>query len=407
MKLLHTSDWHLGKSLGSISRHPEQVAVLDEICQIADSEKVDVILMAGDLFDTFNPPVESVELFYRTLKRLANDGKRVVIAIAGNHDSPERIESPDPLARECGIIFLGYPKTKLQTFRLPSGLDVTKSEEGFVEIMLPGQESPLRVIATPYANERRLRTYLGSEDPEAELRKILEKRWKELADKYCDSKGVNILVAHLFVTPKSGERFVEPDDEKPILDVGGAQAVYTENLPAGVQYVALGHLHRRIPMSANGTPVIYGGSPISYSLSEAEQNKSITIVDLEPGKPAQCKQIALTSGRMVVRKTFGSVLEAVTWLELNPRTLVELTIESDTYLTADERKLITSAHDGIVDIIPIVKNADAGIALPISPASLSKSVEELFVDYFRHETKQEPNDEILSLLKEVVKAEEE
>lgn len=407
LRLLHTSDWHLGKSLGSISRHREQVAVLDEICQIADREKVDAVLIAGDLFDTFNPPVESIELFYRTLKRLTNDGKRVVIAIAGNHDSPERIESPDPLARECGIIFLGYPNTKVQTFTLPTGLGVTKSEEGFMEIILPGQGSPLRVITTPYANERRLRTYLGNESPEAELRKILEKRWKELADRHCDSKGVNILVAHLFVTPKSGDRLVEPDDEKPILDVGGAQAVYTENLPAGVQYVALGHLHRRIPMSAKGTPVVYGGSPISYSLSEAEQNKSITIVDLEPGKPAQCKQIALTTGRMVVRKTFGSVLDAVNWLESNPRALVELTIESDTYLTADERKAILSAHDGIVDIIPVVKNADARVAQPISAASLSKSVEELFVDYFKHETGQEPNEEILSLLTEVMKEEEE
>jgi exonuclease SbcD len=407
VKILHTSDWHLGKSLGSISRHPEQVAVLDEISQIADNEKVDVVLIAGDLFDTFNPPVEAVELFYRALKRLANDGKRLVVAIAGNHDSPERIESPDPLARECGIIFLGYPNTRVQTFTLPSGLSVTKSEEGFFEVIIPGQDHPLRVVTTPYANERRLRTYLGNEDPKETLRKILEKRWKDTAEKHCDNHGINILIAHLFVTSSTGERPAEPDDEKPILDIGGAQAVYTENLPANVQYVALGHLHRRIPMSAGNTPAIYSGSPISYSLSEAEQTKSVTIVDLALGTPAKCSQITLSSGRTVVRKTFDSVQDAVTWLEKNPQTLVELTIQSDTYLTADERKAINSAHDGIVDIIPIVKNAQAGLTEPVSAVSLSKSVDELFKDFFKHEYQQEPNEELLSLLREVMKAEEE
>jgi len=107
MKILHTSDWHLGKRLENFSRLDEQIAVLDEICTIADKENIDAVLVAGDLFDTFNPPTEAVELFYRSLKKLSKNGSRPVIAIAGNHDSPDRIESPDPLARECGIIFAG------------------------------------------------------------------------------------------------------------------------------------------------------------------------------------------------------------------------------------------------------------------------------------------------------------
>ncbi|MDG6998789.1 MAG: exonuclease subunit SbcD, partial [Nitrososphaerota archaeon] len=228
VRILHTSDWHLGKALGSISRHPEQVDVLNEICEIADQEQVNAVVVAGDLFDTFNPPVESVELFYRTLKRIANDGKRVVIAIAGNHDSPERIESPDPLARECGIIFLGYPNTKTPTFTLPSGLQVTRSDEGFVEVLVPGQTVPLRLITTPYANEKRLRSYLGIDNPEEQLRNILQTKWNSIADKYFDNSGVNILVAHLYLASQMGEKLEEPDDERPILDVGGAQAVFLE-----------------------------------------------------------------------------------------------------------------------------------------------------------------------------------
>lgn len=407
MKILHTSDWHLGKSLGNISRNPEQVEVLNEICEIADREQVNAVIVAGDLFDTFNPPVESVELFYRTLKRLANDGKRVVIAIAGNHDSPERIESPDPLARECGIIFLGYPHTKTPPFSLPTGLKVTISDEGFIEVLIPGQVVPLRVIPTPYANERRSRSYLGIENPEEELRKILETRWRSIAEKYFDDKGVNILVAHLYLASQTGERFEEPDGEKPILDIGGAQAVFLENLPNRVQYVALGHLHRRIRMQHKNAPVIYSGSPLSYSLSEADQEKAVTIVEVEPEKEAIAKEVPLHSGRRIYRKTFSSVTEAISWLEENPRTLVELTIVSDTYLTAEERKALYTAHEGIVDIIPVVKNAEEQTQAVLTAASLSKSVDQLFREYFRREQKQDPNDEIMTLLQEIMKAEEE
>lgn len=101
MKILHTADWHLGKRLDNFNRLEEQIAVLKEICQIADDQAVDAVIIAGDIFDTFNPPVEAIELLYKTLKRLTKKSKRPVIAIAGNHDSPSRIDSPDPLAREC------------------------------------------------------------------------------------------------------------------------------------------------------------------------------------------------------------------------------------------------------------------------------------------------------------------
>lgn len=109
MRILHTADWHLGKKLDYYSRMAEQKEVMEEICQVADRENVDLVIVAGDLYDTFNPPVEATELLYGTLKRLSKDGKRPVIALAGNHDSPDRIDSVDPLARECGIFFLDNP----------------------------------------------------------------------------------------------------------------------------------------------------------------------------------------------------------------------------------------------------------------------------------------------------------
>jgi exonuclease SbcD len=352
MKLLHTSDWHLGKRLEDFSRIEEQQAVLQEICEIADHEQVDAVLVAGDLFDTFNPPTEAVDLFYRTLKRLTNNGKRPVIAIAGNHDSPDRIEAPDPLARECGIIFAGYPNSIVPLFELEAGLKILQSEEGFLELQLPGNEVPLRLLLTPYANEFRLKTYLGHENSEEELRSVLQEKWQKLATKYCDEKGVNVLVTHLFVMKKGGVMPEEPADEKPILHVGGAQVIYSANIPTQIQYTAIGHLHRMNRVDSLPCHVYYSGSPLSYSFAEANQKKYVLVIDAEPAKKVTVRELELTKGKKLLRKRAEGMEDALQWLIDNPDCLAELTMVTDTYLTAQERKQLGSAHSGIVTIIP-------------------------------------------------------
>jgi exonuclease SbcD len=404
MKLLHTSDWHLGKRLEDFSRIAEQQAVMNEICEIADRENVVAVLVAGDLFDTFNPPTEAIDLFYKTLKRLSNNGKRPVIAIAGNHDSPDRIEAPDPLARECGIIFAGYPNSVVAPFELESGLKITRSESGFFEVQLPGSPVPLRILSTPYASEIRLKTYLSPDDSEEELRQLLQKNWQLLADKYCDAEGVNILLTHLFVAGKGTELPEEPEDEKPILHVGGAQVVYPENIPQQVQYTALGHLHRM--HSAGKSSVYYSGSPLSYSFAEANQQKYVLLVDIEPQQEAKVCEVELKQGKKLLRKRAEGMEDALAWLADNQDSLVELTLVTDTYLTAMERKSIAAAHDGIIAIIPEVKE---GIELnqgKTKNIDLTKSMDELFADYFRHKKGQEPNDDIIKLFTEIMAEEE-
>jgi DNA repair protein SbcD/Mre11 len=402
MKLLHTSDWHLGKYLNNFSRHAEQQEVLEEICEIAEREKVNAILIAGDLFDTYNPPTESVELFYRILKRLSANGTRAVIAIAGNHDSPERIEAPDPLARECGIIFAGYPDSLVSPFTLESGLRITESEEGFISLSLPGTEEPLRILLTPYANEFRLKTYLGNGDSEEELRKLLEAKWNQIAGLHCDEKGVNILLTHLLVMKKGDPVPDEPEDEKPILHVGGAQVIYTENIPRQIQYTALGHLHRKQKLGSSPGNIIYSGSPLSYSFSEADQKKYVVVAEILPGKQSLLQEFQLSKGLPLFRKRAESVEEAVEWLTENPKCLVELTMATETYLTAAERKKLYSAHEGIVMLIPDVKNRNEWQNGSNDHIDLTKPIEELFIEYFRHARGQEPNKNLLKLLKEVL-----
>jgi exonuclease SbcD len=402
MKLLHTSDWHLGKRLEDFSRIEEQQAVLREIYEIADREQVDAILVAGDLFDTFNPPTEAVDLFYKTLKSLSNNGRRPVIAIAGNHDSPDRIEAPDPLARECGIIFAGYPNSVVPTFELESGLKVLQSEEGFLELQLPGTPIPLRLLLTPYANEFRLKTYLGHENSEEELRTVLQGKWQELAAKYCDNTGVNLLVTHLFVVKKGDTLPEEPTDEKSILHVGGAQVIYSENIPAKIQYTAIGHLHRMHKVDSQPCPVYYSGSPLSYSFAEANQKKYVLVIDTEPGKQATINEIELTNGKRLLRKRAEGIDEALLWLTDNQDCLVELTMVTDTFLTAQERKQLSAAHNGIVAIIPEVRNAAEFQSGSKKGIDLTRNMEELFTDYFRHSKGQEPNEEIMKLFTEIL-----
>ncbi|MES2733149.1 MAG: exonuclease subunit SbcD [Bacteroidota bacterium] len=405
MRILHTADWHLGKRLEGFSRIEEQKEVLREICEIAESEQVDVVLIAGDLFDNFNPPTEATELFYKTIKRLACNGKRPVVAIAGNHDSPDRIEAPDPLARECGIIFVGYPHSVIHPFSLECNLHVTRSDAGFIELQLPDSEIPLRLLLTPYANEFRLKTYLGDGDPEQVMRELLASCWQNLADIYCDDKGVNLLMAHLYMMKKDGPAPEEPDDERPIVHIGGAQAVYSENVPAQIQYVAMGHLHRQQVVDNQPCPIVYSSSPLAYSFSEANQTKYVMLVEVEPSQAASHRAIPLSKGKKLLRQRFEGIEEAVDWLEMNPNVLVELTIATDTYLTATERKQLYAAHDGIVTLIPEVFNQNAPSS-KLSNIDLSKGIEELFTDFFKFKHTQEPNDRLINLFREALASED-
>ncbi|WP_025762858.1 metallophosphoesterase family protein [Dyadobacter tibetensis] len=405
MKILHTADWHIGKKLDLYSRLDEQRLVLAEICDIADRESVDAVVVAGDLFDNFNPSAEATELLYSTLHRLSDQGRRAVIAIAGNHDSPERIQVPDALARVCGIIFVGYPNTQIPQFTTQGGIAVTKTEPGFFELMLPACTFPLRVVHTPYANEQRLKTYLGSDKEEEALRTDLQHHWDTIGSTHLDANGFNLLVTHLYVMKEGGEAPEEPEDERPILHIGGAQAVYTHNFPSQVHYIALGHLHRFQTVDSQPAPCVYASSPLAYSFSEADQQKYVVILDAEMGQLKEYRKLPLLSGKRLKRAKFYQIDEACAWLEANQDALIELTIFSDSYLEASDKKRMTDAHTGIIQIIPQIKNIDTPD--DSSTIDLSLSMDQLFEAYFKSKNKgQVPSEGLMEVFKEVLGAQE-
>lgn len=408
MKILHTADWHLGKRLDRFDRIEEQRAVMDEICQIAETEAVDAVIVAGDLFDTYNPSTEATQLLYKTLKRLTNEGRRPVIAIAGNHDSPERIEAPDPLALECGIIFAGFPHTEVRPFRLESGLEVITSAPGFIELACPGVKFPLRIILAPFASESRLRKDLGAERPEAMMRELLQAQWADLALRYCNAQGANLLVGHLLMMSEGDPLPDEHIDEEK--SMGPTSVVFTQNLPMGIQYAALGHIHTFRNMTGGPCPAVYASSPLAFSFPKRGQNvaaggKNVLIVNLEPGQAAQYRAVPLASGLPLLRRQFQNPQAAVEWLRENQRCYVELSIETEEYISAEDRKRIMTAHSRVVGPIPVFTNQERIAAVHRKSIDMSRSREELFKDYFLHSKGVEANAELMELFREVERKE--
>lgn len=395
MKILHTSDWHIGKRLGAVYRLQEQEKVLAEICEIANEQAVDAVIIAGDLFDTFNPPIDALELFYATVKKLSNNGTRPVIAIAGNHDSPDRIEAPNPLARDNGVFLFGYPKSEYSVYTNDLPFSITKVDKGFIELTLQDNQK-LRIILAPFANEFRMKEAF-IENETSSIVESLNTFWNHIANTYCDSKGVNILVGHHLMLASQTDEIIEPDDEKPIQAISAL--LPTSIIPPHIQYVALGHLHQQQIIS-HSPFVTYSGSPCAYSFSEAMQKKSISIVTVFPNKPAQLETIELANARMLIRKKCESIQDALDWLAAHQNCYVELTIIHDSYFTPAEIKSLHAAHSGIIYIIPEIHNVEELEQSQQMP-SRSASIDELFVSYFEHKHGQKPNKELLTLFSEI------
>jgi len=282
---------------------------------------------------------------------------------------------------------------------LDESFEITQVDQGFIEISLAQFSYPIRIICTPFANEVRLKQFLGFEDKASQLHEVLANRWKQLADQYCNPQGVNVLTAHLYMLKRGGELLEEPEGEKPIR-VGYADLVYSDSIPDTIQYTALGHLHRFHNIADNSAPVVYPSSPLCYSFSEAGQQKQVVIVDLEPHAAASYRAIPLQAGRPLFRKRFQHIDDAVLWLQQHPNALIELTLESESFLTAVDMKRLHGAHDGIIHVIPVVKKEEAQ-KIGVSQINLDQDIKGLFSDYFKSRYGQIPNEELLNLFDEV------
>ncbi|MFZ9189026.1 MAG: metallophosphoesterase family protein, partial [Algoriphagus sp.] len=303
-----------------------------------------------------------------------------------------------------GILFYSRHDHIISCGTLEGGIEITKSDAGFVELKLPQYEFPIRILLAPYANEVSLRTYLGEENREGAFRDLLAQNWQKLADAYCNDKGVNLFMGHFFFVEKGSSipPDSEPESERPILHVGGSQSLFTQQLPPQIQYAALGHLHRYQTVSKSPCPVVYSSSPLAYSFSEADQEKNVVLIHAQPGQAVQYKPIPLKEGRPLYRVSFDNLPDTLTWLEAHPFCFVEISYLTEESIDAATRKAILKAHDGIINLIPVLSHGAGQTQDELRAEDLSRDMESLFRLFYTSEKGQEPNADLVDLFKEVL-----
>lgn len=336
MRILHTADWHLGKTLEGRSRLPEQEQFLDELERIVNDEKIDVVLMAGDAFDTVNPPAKAEQLFYDSLSRLSDKGKRPVVVISGNHDNPDRLSAASPIAYDSNIHLIGYPSAEV--------------------LSIPVKDEQLNVAALAYPSEARLEQLLSEVHDEILLRDHYDEKIRDLFQKMTEGfsvDAVNVAMSHLYVAGGSST-----DSERPI-EVGGAYTVRATSLPESAQYVALGHLHRPQNVKKALTNARYSGSPLAYSFSESGYAKSVSIIDVHPKEEANVSEVFLSSGKPLVKwKAQEGLQQVYRWIDegKDRNAWIDLEIQLTDQLSIEEIHRLRKAHEGFVHIRPIFEH---------------------------------------------------
>ncbi|MWV45293.1 exonuclease subunit SbcD [Paenibacillus sp. HJL G12] len=380
MRILHTGDWHFGKTLEGRSRQREQEDFVDELVRIANEQQADLIMMAGDVYDSVNPPAVAEQLFYEACARLTENGRPLVV-ISGNHDQPERVASVSPLVARQGITLIGLP--------IAEAVTVGTSRTGEIA----------KIAALPYPSESRLNELLSAEGKEDELRKAYSARVGMLMGKLArefSPKTVNLAMSHIYVLGG-----LECDSERPI-QVGGAYTVDPSALSVGAQYTALGHLHR--PQAVKGDGVIrYSGSPLAYSFSEAGQAKSVMMLDIAPGGAPVLEEVHLSCGRPLVRwKAKGGLEEVYRWLDegRDAEAFIDLEVSLTESMSIGEIQRLRKSREGFVHIRPVYPEMEQA-ELQYERSGLP--VSELFRKFYQRQSGgAEPEDELVQLFLELV-----
>lgn len=359
MRVLHTSDWHVGKRLGRFDRMDDHVAVLDEVVAIAERESADLVVHSGDLFDRAMPPVEALRAALSALVRLAAGGRRPVVVVAGNHDSPELFEALAPFLSGFGIHLVGR-------IRAPDEGGVVSLDTG------PG---PAHVACFPFLRTARVVDFMERADSwygtyADRVRRITE-TYAEAVGERVGRDGVGLLVGHWMVGGVR-VRTGAPRGERE-LHIGEAYAATDQSVPSGLDYVALGHIHAPQPVPGARVPAEYAGSLLQLDFGEAEEDKRVVIVEAAPGVPATVRSVPITAGRRLVQAS-GS------WAEIDGRddlddAYLDLVVDTD----GPDPGLMDVARERFDHVVKV----QARYQRPDRPeaTSLNRPLDDLYAEY--------------------------
>lgn len=370
MKIMHLSDLHIGKKVNEYSMLQDQIYILKEILHIIDDEKVETVIIAGDVYDRSLPPNEALELFDEFLYQLS--GRNVnVFVISGNHDSPERIS------------YGGRMMTENKIFLSPV-------YDGNVKpITLNDDYGEVNFYLLPFVRPADIRRYF----PDENIENYTDAVKVAIDNMNVDFSERNILVTHQFVT---GAELSESED----IIVGGTDNVSGEVFD-GFDYVALGHIHREQTVGKDN--IRYCGTPLKYSFSEAKNIKSVTILDFNDKGNIEYSKIPLTPFRDM-REIRG------TYYELTLKSSYESTNTEDyLHITLTDEEDIPDAIGKLRSIYPNIMKLDydnlrtrgSGTVDAIENIE-SKSPFELFADLFKQQNNQDMSEEQEEIMRNLI-----
>ena len=322
MKILHTADWHLGKRLEQSERTEEHQQFLDWLVDILHAECIDVLIVAGDVFDSGSPSNAAFEQYYRFLRRVKNTCCREVVIIGGNHDSVSTLHAPKELLRYFNVHIIG-------------GVP-----DDFCEQIIPinnaAGEPELVVCAVPFLRDRDIRLSVAGEtaaDREVRIRKGISDHYHQFCPHIAHYKAAGVPViatGHLFAVGASTS-----DSEKEI-HVGNLGQISIDQFPDGFDYIALGHIHRPQLVSKKDW-IRYPGSPIPLSFSETDDKKLVIILGFEAGKlhSLQEKEVPVYRKLLRIKGHIDFVKEELLLVEDHQAPFpawVEVQVETDSYI---------------------------------------------------------------------------
>lgn len=377
MRFLHTADWHIGKSLRGRSRMDEFAAALEEVSRIAVEARVDAVLVGGDVFDAQTTTPEADKLVYDFLARLIPE-RIACVMIAGNHDHPRKLAALANLLDSLGIFIRGEA--------------LGPDAGGVIPLASRDGSESARIAVLPFIPERRIVDACQLMNPERqwydEYAECVAGLLRELATSF-RADTVNIILAHLLI---DGARV--GTGERP-LHLGEVYAVNAQQLPEGVQYIGLGHLHRPQEILAP-SKTCFSGSLIELDFGEREQDKRVVVVDAKPGRPARIESVPLTAGRKLrdIHATL-SELEVLAPQVGTDFLRVRVKVDAPSPGLAERvRELLPNALDVQLDYARQEHRSD-GSRLKRLDAP------QLFAEFYEHRHGAKPSEPLVTLFREV------
>ena len=373
MKIFHTADWHLGKLVQGVYMTEDQQYILNQFIEAIDTEKPDAIIIAGDLYDRAIPPVDAVDLLDDTLAEIVLKRGIPVLAIAGNHDSPTRLQFGSKLMKESGLHLAGEMKERIKPV-------VLSDEHGEVHFHLIPFAEPS--IVRQLLKDDSISTYDDA------MRTTIEHIQKDL------TVGVrHVAIAHAFVTPYGEEMMNTSDSERP-LAIGGSEYVSAAHFEP-FHYTALGHLHKAHYVSHEN--IRYAGSPLKYSLSEASHEKGFYIVDLAADGAVKVEKRKLVP-RRDLRIVEGELRQILRHPESDDYVFVRLTDATPVVNAMEQvRTVYKNAMHVERKTMHMIEQNDKAV---VKREQLDDVT--LFKAFYEEVTKQEPSDIMQQLFKEAL-----